>query len=65
MKSIEIAKVQQRYLGRKKAAEYAGIDVMTLDSWVLLGLKKIIISENAHPRFDIKDIDEFMNQHKI
>lgn len=65
MKSIEIAKVQQRYLGRKKAADYAGVDVMTLDSWVLLGLKKIIISENTHPRFDIKDIDEFMAKHKI
>ena len=39
---------------------------LTLNDWVKSkGLKVILLEENSNPKYDIKDIDEFMEKYKV
>lgn len=58
--------VTQRYLNQKQVVLYTGKSPKTINEWVLRkGLKQIIVEENSNPVYDVKDLDEFMEKHKI
>ncbi|WP_240112051.1 hypothetical protein [Enterococcus durans] len=42
-----------------------GTSAGTINEWVKKGLKVIIFGENSRPKYDIKDIDEFMAKYKV
>lgn len=57
--------VPKRYLNQREACIYAGTSPATINKWKALGLKLIFIDGESSPRYDTKDIDEFMAEHKI
>ncbi|WP_142433417.1 helix-turn-helix domain-containing protein [Enterococcus mundtii] len=62
--SILIGYVPKRYLTQKEAVRYTGTSAGTLNDWIKKGLRIIIFEENSRPKYDVKDIDEFMEKHK-
>ena len=51
---------------QKQACSYANVSPGTLNDWVKSkGLKVILLEENSNPKYDIKDIDEFMKKYKV
>ncbi|MCM6856657.1 DNA-binding protein [Enterococcus durans] len=63
--SFLIGYVPKRYLTQKEAVHYTGTSAGTINEWVKKGLKVIIFDENSRPKYDIKDIDEFMAKYKV
>ncbi|WP_373804499.1 DNA-binding protein [Jeotgalibaca porci] len=58
--------IPPRYLNQKQACSYANVSPGTLNDWVKSkGLKVILLEENSNPKYDIKDIDEFMKKYKV
>ncbi len=53
------------YLTQKEAVHYTGTSAGTINEWVKKGLKVIIFGENSRPKYDIKDIDEFIAKYKV
>lgn len=57
--------VPPRYLNQQQACKYAGVSPGTMNSWVKnKGLRVIILEEKSNPKYDIKDIDIFMEKFK-
>ncbi|KST43431.1 hypothetical protein [Enterococcus durans] len=63
--SFLIGYVPKRYLNQKEAVKYTGTSAGTINEWIKQGLKVIIFDENSRPKYDIKDIDEFMSKYKV
>lgn len=57
--------VPPRYLNQKQAIAYTGSSAGTINEWVKQGLKQIIFSESSRPKYDVKDLDEWMNKFKV
>lgn len=57
--------VPPRYLNQKQACSYASTSPKTMNEWVKKGLKQIVFEEDSYPKYDTRDIDEFMERHKI
>lgn len=58
--------VRTRYLNQKQACSYAGTSPKTMNKWVSKGLlRQIVFDDDSNPKYDLKDIDEFMKKHKI
>ena len=58
--SLLVGYVPKRYLTQKEAVHYTGTSAGTINEWVKKGLK-----ENSRPKYDIKDIDEFIAKYKV
>lgn len=56
--------VPKRYLNQKEAVRYTGTSAGTINQWTKDGLKIILFGEKSHPKYDIKDLDSWMEQHK-
>ncbi|HCK2875383.1 TPA: DNA-binding protein [Enterococcus faecium] len=63
--SLLVGYVPKRYLTQKEVVHYTGTSAGTINEWVKKGLKVIIFGENSRPKYDIKDIDEFMSKYKV
>lgn len=57
--------VPPRYLNQKQAVAYTGTSPGTINLWVEQGLPQIIFSESSRPKYDVKDLDEWMNKFKV
>lgn len=58
--------VPKRYLTQKEACRYMNCAPATINKYVREdGLKQVIFSDEARPKYDIKDIDEFMEERKV
>ena len=63
--SLLINYVPKRYLTQREAVRYTGTSPTTINKWVNKeGLPVIIFEENSRPKYDIKDLDEWMEKHK-
>lgn len=61
-----IGYVPKRYLSQKEACRYMGCSPVTINKHVREnGLKQIIFSDEAWPKYDIKDLEEFMEERKV
>ena len=57
--------VPPRYLTQKQVCSYAGVGPATVTDWVRnKGLRIIIMEENSNPKYDIKDVDAFLEKYK-
>lgn len=56
--------VPKRYLNQKEAVRYTGTSPKTINQWAKKGLKIILFGENSNPKYDIKDLDAWMEEHK-
>jgi hypothetical protein len=56
--------VPKRYLNQKQAIFYTGTSPGTINQWVDDGLRVILFSEKSNPKYDIKDLDAWMEKHK-
>lgn len=65
IESMLINFVPKRYLNQREACRYAGTSPKTMNEWLKKGLKQIIFDDSSNPKYDIRDIDAFMDQHKI
>lgn len=63
--SLLVGYVPKRYLTQKEAVHYTGTSAGTINEWVKKGLKLIIFGESSRPKYDIKDIDEFIAKYKV
>ena len=63
--SLLVGYVPKRYLNQKEAVRYTGTSAGTINELIKQGLKLIIFDENSRPKYDIKDIDEFMAKYKV
>ncbi|MFG5422759.1 DNA-binding protein [Enterococcus faecalis] len=63
--SMLINYIPKRYLNQREACRYAGTSPKTMNEWIKRGLKQIVFDDSSNPKYDIKDIDEFMCNHKI
>lgn len=57
--------VPRRYLNQKQAIRYTGTSAATLNEWRDHGMKVIIFGEKSRPKYDVKDLDEWMDNHKV
>lgn len=58
--------VPKRYLTQKEACRYMNCAPATINKYVREdGLKQVIFSDEARPKYDIKDIDKFMEERKV
>lgn len=58
--------VPKRYLTQKEACRYMNCAPATINKYVREdGLKQVIFSDEARAKYDIKDIDEFMEERKV
>lgn len=57
--------VPPRYLTQRQVCSYAGVGPGTVNDWVNnKGLRVIIMEENSYPKYDIKDVDAFLEKYK-
>jgi hypothetical protein len=56
--------IPKRYLNQKQATIYTGTSPGRINQWVDDGLRVILFSENSNPKYDIKDLDAWMEKHK-
>ncbi|AUC72692.1 helix-turn-helix transcriptional regulator [Enterococcus faecium] len=63
--SLLVGYVPKRYLTQKEAVHYTGTSAGTINEWVKKGLKVIIFGESSRPKYDIKDIDDFIAKYKV
>ena len=63
--SILINYVPKRYLNQREACRYAGTSPKTMNEWLKKGLRQIIFDDSSNPKYDIRDIDAFMEKYKI
>lgn len=59
-----IGYIPTRYLNQKQACIYANTSPKTINEWKVLGLRLIFVEGEVHPKYDIKDIDEFLEKYK-
>lgn len=64
LNSILVNYVPKRYLNQKEAVSYTGVSAGTINQWVKEGLRIIIFGEKSNPKYDIKDLDKWMEEHK-
>ncbi|MCI1134739.1 DNA-binding protein [Enterococcus gallinarum] len=57
--------VPKRYLNQREACIYAGTSPKTMNEWIKRGLKQIVFNDDSNPKYDVRDIDDFMEKHKI
>lgn len=56
--------ITQRFVGVKEVALYLGVKVSTVYSWI--HTRKIPYSKPCRlPRFDLVEVDDWINAHKI
>lgn len=65
IESMLINFVPKRYLNQREACRYAGTSPKTMNEWLKKGLRQIIFDDSSNPKYDIRDIDSFMEKHKI
>lgn len=65
IESMLINFVPKRYLNQREACRYAGTSPKTMNEWLKKGLKQIIFDDSSNPKYDTRDIDAFMEKHKI
>lgn len=65
LSSILATFVPQRYLTQKQAVRYTGTSPATINSWVKEGLKVIQLTDEGRWKYDVKDLDSWMEKHKI
>ncbi|MGX7163357.1 helix-turn-helix transcriptional regulator [Enterococcus massiliensis] len=63
--SILATFVPRRYLTQKQAVRYTGTSPTTINSWVKEGLKVVQLTDEGRWKYDVKDLDEWMEKHKI
>ena len=56
--------IPKRYLNQKQAVIYTGTSPKTINQWVDDVLRIILFSETSNPKYDIKDLDSWMEKHK-
>lgn len=54
----------KRYLNQKQAVIYTGTSPGTLNKWVEDGLRIILFTETSNPKYDIKNLDAWMEKYK-
>ena len=58
MTETRVQIVERRWVSRRAAATYAGVDPKTFDLWVSMGLiGRYTPFHGAHPRYDLREID--------
>ena len=57
--------IPRRYLNQQQAVRYTGTSPATLNEWRDHGMKVIIFGEKSRPKYDVKDLDEWMDKHKV
>ncbi|MGJ1091050.1 DNA-binding protein [Enterococcus gallinarum] len=57
--------VPKRYLNQRESCIYAGTSPKTMNAWIKRGLKQIVFDDESNPKYDVRDIDAFMEEHKI
>ncbi|MGM0124716.1 hypothetical protein IGI37_002110 [Enterococcus sp. AZ194] len=57
--------IPKRYINQSEAVKYTGTSHNTIKKWVKMGLKQIIFDEDSRPKYDVKDLDKWMNEHKV
>ncbi|MGX7132379.1 helix-turn-helix transcriptional regulator [Enterococcus songbeiensis] len=63
--SILATFVPQRYLTQKQAVRYTGTSPVTINGWVKEGLKVVQLTDEGRWKYDVKDLDDWMEKHKI
>lgn len=63
---MSLSKLTPRYLTMKQAAEYMGISYQTMRKWKCEGkpVPVAVTLAESFERYDIKDLDAFMEQRK-
>lgn len=63
---MALQKIAPRYLTSRQAAEYMGISYQTFRLWKCLGkpVPAPIVLSGTFVRYDIKDLDSFMEERK-
>lgn len=56
--------IPKRYLNQKQAVIYTGASAKTINKWVANGMRIILFTETSNPKYDIKDLDAWMEKHK-
>lgn len=56
--------VPRRYLTQREAVIYTGTSPGTLNKWKKQGLRIVILSEDGRPKYDTKDLDDWMEKFK-
>lgn len=64
LNSLLINYVPKRYLNQKEAVIYTGTSAGTINQWVKEGLRIILFGEKSNPKYDTKDLDNWMEKHK-
>ncbi|WP_407857640.1 helix-turn-helix transcriptional regulator [Enterococcus hailinensis] len=64
LRNLLLNYVPKRYLTQKEAVIYTGTSPGTINQWVKDGLRIILFGENSNPKYDIKDLDDWMEDHK-
>jgi len=57
--------VPKRYLTQKEAVIYTGTSAGTINEWRNNGLRVIQLSPEGRWKYDIKDLDAWMEKHKL
>ncbi|MDT2705729.1 helix-turn-helix domain-containing protein [Enterococcus dispar] len=65
LSSLLVSFVPRRYLTQRQAVRYTGTSPATINGWVKEGLRVVQLTENGHWKYDIKDLDKWMEKHKI
>ncbi|WP_442896634.1 DNA-binding protein [Enterococcus sp.] len=65
LSSLLAAFVPRRYLTQKQAVRYTGTSPKTINEWRDEGLPIILFGETSWPKYDIKDLDDWMAKYKI
>nr|WP_245569557.1 helix-turn-helix domain-containing protein [Enterococcus pallens] len=63
--SFLINYVPRRLLTQKEAVQYTGTSPGTINEWVKQGMKVTIFHENSRPKYDIRDLDKWIDLHKV
>ncbi|EAC8000537.1 helix-turn-helix domain-containing protein [Listeria monocytogenes] len=63
--SLLVNYVPKRYLTQKEAVKYTGTSPATINDWVKQGMSVIIFTEKSRPKYDTRDLDEWMDKHKV
>ncbi|MEG2254009.1 MAG: DNA-binding protein [Vagococcus sp.] len=64
LRDLLLNSVPKRYLTQKEAVIYTGTSPVTINQWIKEGLRIILFGENSNPKYDIKDLDDWMEEHK-
>lgn len=55
----------ERYMNQKQVCRYLNVSPHTINSYIKQGLPIVQINDGGRTYYDKKDVDKFMNDHKI